>query len=110
MTKKLPIPTDKQFRLFNDPDLTVVGIETTQYAKGDNLAVLAIFANGERQTVSVNIPQHAHRLGKDEFFAKHWTENEDLYRLLVANGILVPTGGSAPTGFVNAPICRLGDF
>jgi hypothetical protein len=107
MKKIIPLNPLSQFCLFNDPDLTVVAIETTAYAHGDSMAVLAVFANGERQPISVNIPPVSEGLPNNYFCAKNWSENEDLYRLLVENGILVPTGQVVPTGFVQAPVCKL---
>jgi hypothetical protein len=85
----------------------ILRLETTEYNDG-NLAVIAVWDDGERHPVSVNIPDQAFNLiGEGEFFLKNWSESEELAAKLIASGAVVDTGSTVPTGYVRAPICKL---
>jgi hypothetical protein len=62
-------------------------------------------------TISVNVPEFAHRLGEGEFFLKDWSENSVAVKSLIDRGIieLVPDATPAHTGFVAAKVARLRD-
>jgi hypothetical protein len=57
------------------------------------LAVALLAEDGETlATLSVNIPESAHLLGEGEFFAKTWSENEEIAEDALASGIFRDTG------------------
>ncbi len=85
----------------------IVRLEKTEYHDG-NLCVLAVWDDGERHPISVNIPDQAINLMQTgEFFLKNWTEAEDLAIAILASGAVVDSGATVPTGYVQAPIVRL---
>lgn len=75
-----------------------------EYAKG-GLAVQAFTSEGEPwSTVSVKLPGYA--TAEDEIFAD--TNNGmDLWRKLVQEGILIPTGEIGHSGFCSYPKCKV---
>jgi hypothetical protein len=63
------------------------------YAKGGKLGVELNDDRGEPMaTLSVNIPESSHLLGENEFFAKTWSENEEIAEDALASGIFRDTG------------------
>ena len=79
-------------------------VQKLAYQKGDHLAVQLDDENGEGlATLSINIPESAHLLGKDEFFAKTYSENETIARDALASGIFRDTGRTSG-GALDAPI------
>ena len=48
-------------------------------------------------------------LNKDEILIKSWTENEDIYREMIEQQILLPIR-AVPTGYVHAWVCMLGNI
>ncbi len=82
-------------------------VAINNYRKGGGLAVGLIDEDNEPLAVlSVNIPESAHLLGKNEFFAKTWSENEELAEDALASGIFSATGRTSG-GLLNAGIWRL---
>lgn len=82
-------------------------VEISSYQKGGGLAVRLIDQDNEPLIVlSVNIPESVHLLGKNEFFAKTWSENEELAEDALASGIFSATGRGSG-GFLNAAIWKL---
>ncbi len=65
-------------------------------------------ADGPVAIMSVRVPGTF--LEDGEFLIKNWSENAQIFEELVAKGVLVPTGRTVPTGFVEAVVCRLGDI
>lgn len=57
-----------------------------QYAKG-GIAVEARCATGVYAIISVNLPD-APPLPKDQFYLKSWSENEQIARSMIAEGII----------------------
>lgn len=56
--------------------------------------------------VSVNLPDAASRLDENEFFVKNYSEGEYFYNALIEHGVISETGETAPSGFVDIPICK----
>jgi len=88
--------------------LSITALHETTYNDG-NRAVIGDFEydSGEREqnALSVNIPAEAYNLmDPAEFFLKNWSERSAIAAALLADGILVDSGSSVPTGFVRAPI------
>lgn len=83
----------------------------SKYSDNDALAVLIEGTDdgcwSPYATLSVNIPEHAHILDENEFFAKDWSENEPLAEHLLDTDVFTDTGKAVPTGFVIAPVWRL---
>ena len=72
------------------------------------------YDDGERESlpVSVNIPNASDRFAGQEapkFAAKNYSEREELYAELVKGGWLKPTGETIPSGYVDIPVCTLGE-
>jgi hypothetical protein len=57
-------------------------------------------------TVSVNMPDHGWLLEDDEFFAKTWSENEQVAEQLLAQGVFEDTGKRVPSGFVQVHVWK----
>jgi len=56
-------------------------------------------------TVTVNVPKI--ELAEDEVLAKTWSENDIVYKELIRNGFLIPTGLTVECGFSDASICKV---
>ena len=82
-------------------------IVTGTYRSEGRLAVEIVDAHGESiATLSVNMPEHAHLLGKNEFFAKTWSENQEIAEEALASGHFLDTGRTSGD-VVNASIWTL---
>jgi hypothetical protein len=81
---------------------------TDAYRNGGRLAVELVDDNGESITMlSVNMPEFSHLLGDGEFFAKTWSENQDIAKDSLASGIFRDTGRMSGD-IVNAKIWKFG--
>ena len=68
----------------------------SSYKNGGRPAVVLMDLNREEVTVlSVNIPNASHLLSEDEFFAKTWSENEEIAQDALASGVFQDTGRSS---------------
>ena len=56
---------------------------------------------------SVNLPDFV--IGKDMVFIKDYSENEGMLRTLVEADIVQDTGETAPSGYVDVPLCVLNE-
>ena len=64
------------------------------YTNG-GLAIVLVAEQNEDDvitTLSVNLPDHTHRLQLDEFFPKTWSENAEIAREALASGVVMDTG------------------
>ena len=86
----------------------IASLSISKYGNGA-MAVQAYTTDGEPAcTVSVNIPDEAHKLAVGEFFLKHWSENELPVKALLARGIIeIVPDKVAASGFVFAQAARL---
>jgi hypothetical protein len=79
-------------------------VVTDAYHVGGKLSVELVADDGEPiATLSVNMPDCSQLLSSGEFFAKTWSENEDIAEDALASGIFRDTGRTSG-GIVNAPI------
>lgn len=71
----------------------LLSIVKDTYADG-NLAILIVDSDYgmDVATLSVNLPQHAHCLRHDEFFAKTYSENEEIAQDALVSGLFQDTG------------------
>ena len=70
-----------------------VNVVTSAYQRGGKLAVELVAEDGEDiATLSVNMPECSQILGDGEFFAKTWSENEEIAADALASGIFRDTG------------------
>ena len=77
---------------------------TDTYQNGGALAVEIVVESDETSNVlSVNLPEFSHLLGEGEFFAKTWSENEEIAEDALASGHFRDTGRSSGD-FLNARI------
>lgn len=82
-------------------------VEKTVYKNGV-IALLVFSEKGEPLfTASVNIPEEAASLKKDETFIKDWSENEGVLKCLQNEGIVGPTLFEVSTGFVKAQAVKV---
>jgi hypothetical protein len=78
-------------------------VVTGTYRNG-GLAVEIVDDSGEPiATLSVNMPERAHLLGENEFFAKTWSENREIAEEALASGHFLDTGRTSGD-VVNASI------
>ena len=80
---------EKTFML--DGESLPVHFKFEQYDKNGALAVELWDEEGPYATVSTNIPESS-ALPQDEFYLKHWGENEYLAQQLINKKIILPTG------------------
>lgn len=79
-------------------------VVTNRYQHGGKLAVELVAESGEEiGMLSVNIPECSHELSDGEFFAKTWSENEEIAEDALASGIFRDTGRRS-SNIVNAQI------
>ena len=92
--------------------VNILGLIEREYADG-NFAVMAKleYPDGESEelAMSCNLPEHAHKLNKGEFFLKDWSENKPFATELLDLDYIEPTGMAQPTGYVTALICKISD-
>jgi hypothetical protein len=70
-----------------------IQVITSAYRRDGHLAVELVDENGELvATLSVNMPECGHLLGENEFFAKTWSENEEIAEDALSSGIFRDTG------------------
>lgn len=82
-------------------------VKTGEYNDG-NLAVLLVDDFGQPLgKLSVNLPDNAHLLGKNQFFAKTYNENEIIAQDAIKSGIFKQTNTIVKTGFVECPIWEI---
>lgn len=84
-------------------------VQTSTYMSGGSTAVLLNDSITEQPicTLSVNLPESCHELEPGEFFAKTWSENEEIAKLALTSGLFEDTGRRVPTGFVEAQVWKI---
>ncbi len=76
------------------------------YTNGGTMAVEIYDEEDDFVTMlSVNLPEFQSELASNEFFAKIWSENEEIARDALASGVFKDTGRRV--GFINAPVWKL---
>jgi hypothetical protein len=89
---------------FSTRHFGTANIVTSTYQDGGKMAVELVDDDGESIAVlSVNIPESSHLLGEKEFFAKTWSENEEIAEDALASGIFRDSGRTND-GFLKAKI------
>ena len=89
---------------FNTRLCGTANVVTRSYQRGGKLSVELVADSGEEiAMLSVNMPECSHLLSDGEFFAKTWSENEDITADALASGIFRDTGRRSDN-IVNAPI------
>ena len=89
---------------FNTRLCGTANVITNTYHKGGKLSVELVADSGEEiAMLSVNMPECSHLLGDGEFFAKTWSENEEIAEDALASGIFRDTRRTSGD-IVNAPI------
>ena len=78
---------------FSTRHFGTANVVKSTYAEDGELAVTLYNDDGEELAVlSVNLPASSHLLGENEFFAKTWSENEEIAEDALASGIFRDTG------------------
>jgi hypothetical protein len=100
------------FRMpLSDPKQGGRGVDLTAergtYFDGNTMIVLKSKNGSPWATLSVNLPKSAHLLKSNEFFAKTWSENEEVARWALLSECFRDTGMRVPTGFVEAQIWEI---
>jgi len=79
------------------------------YPSGGALGVALLDGDGEMQWVlSVNLPT-APKLEFGEFYAKTYSENEEVARIALQSGLFHATGSTVTSGFATVPVWTLVD-
>jgi len=82
-------------------------VKTATYSDG-NLAVLLEDEFGSPLTkLSVNLPDSAHLLAQNQFFAKTYSENEEIAKDALASGLFTQTNTVVKNGWVTCPIWEI---
>ncbi len=92
---------------FKTSSFGVARVKTTQYTNG-NLAILLEDEFGSPITkLSVNLPDSAYLLNDNQFFAKTYSENEELAKDALASGFFKQTNTVVKNGWVSCPIWEI---
>lgn len=84
-------------------DYGLVSIFEAAYSNGR--VALQLVKGGELiATLTVNLPEH--RLEKNEFFVKTWSENERIAGDCLVSGLFIDTGKRIRTEYVTASVWR----
>lgn len=85
-----------------------VNVIKTKYTAGP-IAICLIDSTTEEDvcTLSTNLHNPEYQLKENEFFAKTWSENEDIAKAALQTGLFEDTGVREPTGFVEAQVWRI---
>jgi len=103
------IPTVKQreniMKTINFNGFTCT-VNITKYADGNNAILLNDAADGSPvATASVNMPDA--NIPNGHVCIKDWSENTGMLNTLVEAGVVIDTGRTIPSGFVEANVCML---
>jgi len=82
----------------------------TKYVNNDRIAIKLEFINdfGECEPMAIatiNIPDYP--IESDEVIIKDYSENADIYDILIDAGIIEPANRFVDSGFVSCPVCKL---
>jgi len=92
---------------FKTTSFGVAHVKTAQYADG-NLAVLLEDEFGSPLSkLSVNMPDSAYLLNENQFFAKTYSENEELAQDALASGLFRQTNTVVKNGWVTCPVWEI---
>lgn len=92
---------------FKTSSFGVARVKTAQYADG-NLAVLLEDEFGSPLSkLSVNMPDSAYLLNENQFFAKTYSENEELAQDALASGLFRQTNTVVKNGWVTCPVWEI---
>lgn len=79
-----------------------------KYSIGGALAIQLMDTMGDPYiTLTVNLPTFNNMLADDEVFIKNWTENEEIAKSLLAQGLFLDTCKSVATGYALAPVWKI---
>ena len=83
--------------------------EVAKYQDGGAKAIRLVIAEGREQgypfcTVTVNVSDI--NLNEGEVLVKTWSENTPVYKELVEQGFLIPTGMGVTCGHAIAMVCK----
>ncbi len=78
---------------------------TSKYENGRNAYYLLSEDGAPYSVLSVNVPERS--LPAGYFWAKNWSENEELYKEFIKLGLIEETGKVQPSGYVLIPECLL---
>lgn len=92
---------------FKTSSFGVARVKTSQYSDG-NLAVLLEDEFGlPISKLSVNMPDSAYLLNENQFFAKTYSENEEIAQDALASGLFRQTKTIVKNGWVTCPVWEI---
>jgi hypothetical protein len=92
---------------FKTSSFGVARVKTSQYSDG-NLAILLEDEFGSPLSkLSVNMPDSAYLLSENQFFAKTYSENEELAQDALASGLFRQTNTIVKNGWVSCPVWEI---
>lgn len=107
MVRKQTTTEDAPQLRFSTRHFGTANVVTSTYEDSGKMAVELVDDDGESIAVlSVNIPTSISMLGEKEFFARTWSENEEIAEDALASGIFRDTGRTSD-GFLKAKIWTL---
>lgn len=84
---------DSENLAFSTRHFGTATVVRSTYAENGEMAVTLFNDDGEELAVlSVNLPASSRLLGENEFFAKTWSENEEIAEDALASGVFHDTG------------------
>ncbi len=93
MHKNNELAEDSEELAFSTRHFGTATVARSSYSESGDLAVTLFNDDDEELAVlSVNLPESSHLLGENEFFAKTWSENEEIAEDALASGIFRDTG------------------
>ena len=92
---------------FKTSSYGVARVKTSQYSDG-NLAILLEDEFGSPLSkLSVNMPDSAYLLNENQFFAKTYSENEEIAQDALASGLFRQTNTIVKNGWVSCPVWEI---
>ena len=85
----------------------MVSVYKTKYTDNESLAIIIRSDYEPIATLSVNIPEHSHLLGENEFWCKRWSENEYISQVCLDSGLFEDTCFDVPCGYCFAERWRI---
>ena len=92
---------------FSTSSYGVAKVNKTTYTDGNLAILLTDEMGGALAKLSVNLPEHAGSLGENQFFAKTYSENEELANDALNSGLFRQLDKTITCGWVTFPVWEI---
>lgn len=92
---------------FKTTSFGVAKVQKTTYNDGNLAVTLSDSFGSPLAKLSVNLPDNAYLLGENQFFAKTYSENEEIAQDALASGLFKQTSIKVRNGWVECPIWEI---